>query len=393
MDVITNICYQLLTSEDNILELSISDDESLVAVGSSDCVISLAARTGSLVYKSGLSESVSCLAWCGESLYVGGGGGCVAVVDGGGAVRQILALDSKIVQIATQDDLLVASTCTKCVICNISLKTFREVGSKPRQGEQGVAILERETWAARPGCRIWEVDQETGAVLSTRQFRKALNDLAPTPVIHWNNGKYGFGGEHGFSLLNSNDNGITVTHSHTGRIYLLDMKNSGVLAWTSVSPSVINKTYIQGNLAVVLDTLGAIKTITFSPLVDLIQASYDLEKFVLCSDILLSNRNTIKSLPFSDITKILTLRDLGNNLTDKERVAKVRRLMDAMDTFVGKSLSGVYTRQISSEQILTHRDRNSRSVSQDRRRGLNTSNEILSSGKNSSFVNMGCLKN
>merc|ERR1711892_46184 len=227
-----------------------------------------------------------------------------------------------------------------------------------------------------------EVDPETGSVVSTRQFRKALSELAPTPIINWNNGKYGFGGEHGFSSLNSNTNGITITHSQTGRIYLLDMKNSGIVAWTSVSPSNINKTYIQGNLAVVLDTSGVVRTISFNPLVDLVQSSFELEKFVLCSDILLSNRNAIKSLPYSDISRILSMRNLVTHLSDKDKIAKVKRLMDAMDTFVGKSLTRVYTRQISSEQILAnsgHRERDYRSMSQDRRMGLHASNEILSS--------------
>ena len=308
----------------------------------------------------------------------------VDLFESNGAVRQILALDSSIVQLTTHGELLIASTLTRTVVCNTVQKTFREVGSKLRQGEQGVAIVEGQIWAARPGCRIWEVDPDTGSVLSTRQFRKALSELAPTPIINWNNGKYGFGGDHGFSLLNSNENGITVTHSQSGRIYLLDMKHSGIVAWSSVSPSIINKTHIQGNLAVVLDTSGVIKTINFGPLVDLLQASYELEKFNLCSDILLSNRNTIKSLPYSDISKILTMRNLVTHLDDRDKVAKIKRLMDAMDTFVGKSLSRVYTRQISSEQILAsseYNQRGSRSVSQDRRMGLHASNEVLSSGK------------
>ena len=205
------------------------------------------------------------------------------------------------------------------------------------------------------------MDPDTGSVLSTRQFRKALSELAPTPIINWNSGKYGFGGEHGFSQLNSNKDGITVTHSQTGRIYLLDMPNSGIVAWTSVSPSVINKTYIQGNFAAVLDTVSVIKTISFSRLVDLLQSRYELEKFDLCSDILLSNQNTIKSLAYSDISRILAMRDLVTHLSDKEKVAKVKRLMDAI---VGKSSSGVYIRQISSEQILSS---SGMSMYQDRR--------------------------
>ena len=38
---------------------------------------------------------------------------------------------------------------------------------------------------------------------------------------------------------NSNENGITVTHSQTEKIYLLDMPNSGIVPWSSISPSVI----------------------------------------------------------------------------------------------------------------------------------------------------------
>jgi hypothetical protein len=58
------------------------------------------------------------------------------------------------------------------------------------------------------------------------------------------------------------------------------------------------------------------------------------------------------------------MRDLDTYLSGKEKVAKVKRLMDSMETFIGKSLSHVYMWQISSEQILS---RNGRSMSQDRR--------------------------
>jgi hypothetical protein len=86
---------------------------------------------------------------------------------------------SSIVQLTTHGELLIASTLTRAVVCNTGQKTFREVGSKRTQGGQGVAILGDQIWAARPGCRIWEVDPDTGSVLSTQQFRKALSELAP----------------------------------------------------------------------------------------------------------------------------------------------------------------------------------------------------------------------
>ena len=156
--------------------------------------------------------------------------------------------------------------------------------------------------------------------------RKAFGELAPTTIINWNSGKYGFGGERWFSKLNSNDTGIIYTHSQTGRIYLLDMPCSGIVAWTSVSPSVIHKTYIQGNIAVVLDTFGIIRTISFIPLVDLLQSNCLFWYFVVKSK---PNQKPGLQLHLQDPNH---KRDLVTHLNDKDKVLKVKRLTDAMDT-------------------------------------------------------------
>ena len=60
---------------------------------------------------------------------------------------------------------------SRAVICNHVLKSYREVGSRLRQGGQGVSLLAGRLWAARPGSRLWEVDSQTGAALATRQYR------------------------------------------------------------------------------------------------------------------------------------------------------------------------------------------------------------------------------
>ena len=116
-NLLNHYLFQLLTSEDSIVELSISEDKSLVAVGSSNSslVFVLQLQSGQIVCKSPLNEQVTSLAWSGRHLYVGGEGGCVALVDwleSNGAVRQILALDSSIVKLTTHGGLLIASTLT-----------------------------------------------------------------------------------------------------------------------------------------------------------------------------------------------------------------------------------------------------------------------------------------
>ncbi len=80
----------------------------------------------------------------------------------------------------------VGSTQSRAVICNNAAKSYREVGSKPRQGSQGVSILGSRLWSARPGCRLWEVDTETGAVLATRQYRYSVQCSGFKYFATWN---------------------------------------------------------------------------------------------------------------------------------------------------------------------------------------------------------------
>ena len=378
---------QLFTDENNIGEISIDNDEHNLALAiCNPCqILVLEIQSGQIVSKCPLNEQITSLAWSGRHLYAGGADGSVLLLDmweTNHAAKQILALDSSIVQLATHQELLVASTLTRAVVCNIQLKTFREVGSKLRQGKQGITGIKGKIWAARPGSRIWEVDAETGSVLSTKQFRKALNEMTPTPIVNWNTEMYGYGGEHGFSLLYPNNDEILVSHSQTGRLYFLDMKNSGLVAWTSIAPCKIVKTCFDGNMVAILDSDGIVRSINFGPLMNILESSYELEKFSLCCDILLSNRSTIKSLPLRDISSILKMKDMISNVTDKEKVAKVKRLMDSMDNFIRKSLSQTYRRQMSSEQVLSTsiQGRTMRSMSQERNQTTKSESATILNG-------------
>ena len=118
-------------------------------------IVSLA--TAAISRRCSLTSPISCLAWGGASLCLGGEGGVVAVLGEEGAPRQILALDSCVVQVAVEGSLLVASCLTRAVVCELETRSYREVGSRLRQGGQGVALLGGRLWAARPGCRLWEV--------------------------------------------------------------------------------------------------------------------------------------------------------------------------------------------------------------------------------------------
>jgi hypothetical protein len=96
----------------------------------------------------------------------------VDLLESNGTVRQILALDSSFVQLTTHGVSLIVCMLTQPVFCNTGQKTFKEVGGKLRQGGQGVVILGDKIWAARPGCRIWEVGSDTGLFFEHNSSRK-----------------------------------------------------------------------------------------------------------------------------------------------------------------------------------------------------------------------------
>ena len=84
---------------------------------------------------------MTCLAWGPGGLWAGGAGGAVAVLDpGGGPARQVLSLDSRLVQLSPGSGLLAASCLTGTVICNPHHRTVRPLGRRARRGRQESSI-------------------------------------------------------------------------------------------------------------------------------------------------------------------------------------------------------------------------------------------------------------
>ncbi|XP_033645759.1 uncharacterized protein LOC117305115 isoform X2 [Asterias rubens] len=91
----------------------------------------------------------------------------------------VMDADSTIVQLDFCDDKLLASTLTKCFICDTKKKQAYAVGTKPRDGQYGACFLKKPTkdfpviYSARPGSRIWEVNI-VGQVQTTHQLKRLL---------------------------------------------------------------------------------------------------------------------------------------------------------------------------------------------------------------------------
>ena len=331
------------------------DAKQQVAIACDDKTSLLDLQSGEVIRTCSLGQQVTCLFWSASSLYIGGSGGRVAVLslDEDSPLRQVLQLDSQVVQITAEADLMVVSTFTRAVVCNLCLKTFQEVGSKARQGEQGVALAAGRLWAARPGCRLWEVDKETAAVVSTRQFRAVLSEL-PASRLHGLAGqRLSHGGSHGFTKLRACGN-VLLSWSPTGRLYLLDAENSGLLAWTSFGPSTIKDAVLDGDTVAVLDTKGHLRSITFGSLSHLIAKARDLNKAGPWSDLLLLNRGNIRALLSEDLNVVWSSRQLLGQLEDRDRAARVSRLLDSVQALLyrGQNFAGqrVGPRSVSQER-------------------------------------------
>ena len=309
--------------------------EEQVATASGDQLSLVSLQNGEVIRTTSLNQQVTCLSSSASTLYIGGLEGRVAVLSlsDDSPLCQVLQLDSRVVQIAAEADIMVASTLTRAVVCHLRLKTFQEVGSKARQGEQGVAFAAGRLWAARPGCRLWEVDQDSAAVASTRQFRAVLSELPASRLHGWTGQRLGYGGSHGFTKLQTTGN-ILMSWSPTGRLYLLDAEHSGVLAWTSLSPWTIKHAVIDGDTIAVLDTHGHLRSIAFGALPHLIARAMDLNKAGPWSDLLLMNRGHVRALPAEELDVVLSSRQLLSQMEDRDRAARVSRLLDCVQALL-----------------------------------------------------------
>ncbi len=87
-----------------------------------------------------------------------------------------MILDSRIVQLCYQEDLLLVSTATRCYLCDTVKEQYKQIGQQLRDGLYGTTFFknQKKLFCARPGSRLWEVDAE-GVVYSTHQFKKQLS--------------------------------------------------------------------------------------------------------------------------------------------------------------------------------------------------------------------------
>ncbi|XP_075234900.1 WD40 repeat domain-containing protein pink isoform X2 [Lycorma delicatula] len=190
---------QLLPNKEGpITSILISPDEKLFAFSSQRGVVCVLERTEGVSTRL-LNRStehsgtrVTALQWANTSdqIFIGDSVGRLSVINVSLFMSKnifqipsfiFMQLDSGVVQISCHDDRLLISTLTHCYVCDTAKEQYRQIGTKPRDGEYGACYLDDKIFCARPGSRLWEVDLE-GTVQSTHQFKKLLA-VKPSLVV------------------------------------------------------------------------------------------------------------------------------------------------------------------------------------------------------------------
>lgn len=136
----------------------------------------------------------------------------------------LMKLDSEIVQLDWNSNLILASTLTRCYICDTEREEYRQGGQKLRDGPYGACFVNRnesdtsivfetndrktkkfspspfeantvstrtyyqnmKIYSARPGARIWEI-QLDGTVAKTLQYKEVCSNLTSSEIIPHDN--------------------------------------------------------------------------------------------------------------------------------------------------------------------------------------------------------------
>ena len=281
-----------VTGRDNISLVSLAPG--LVCVGCrTGEVVLLHLHPVSLVVLR-IQESVTALSISrAAEVYVGGDRGCVAVFSSRARdTRQILDLAAPLVQIAVSGDTVVASSTADTVICNSRLKTFRHVGSQQRSGHHGVCLAGGQVWSSRPGARVWRVDIKTGEVLATVKYKPLLRTINSSRIIgsaSSTSSTTSSTSEHSFSNLNTDSSGLTVTFSNSGNIlYILDLEQSEVIAWSPVNDIQIKEAHLEGDLVLIVGRGGELLSLRVGSVLQLAGHCIAAQREDLLYDLLVS---------------------------------------------------------------------------------------------------------
>lgn len=200
-----------------------------------------------------------------------------------------MSLDSKIIQLCCDNDLLVISTLTRCYICDLVREHYKQIGQQLRDGLYGVTFLKsrKRIFCARPGSRLWEVDL-AGDVHSTHQFKRKLAVPSSTFISLFNEPKIqteidcspSTSTSFNFVKLQDLLGRYIVTYNGDG-IYVLNTDTVNILFWCCCFGTIVD-VQCSHNSIFIWNTDGDLHELVFLPAEKYILTLYLKSHYELC---------------------------------------------------------------------------------------------------------------
>lgn len=204
-----------------------------------------------------------------------------------------MSLDSQIIQLCCDNNLLVISTLTRCYICDLIREHYKQIGQQLRDGLYGATFLKnrKRIFCARPGSRLWEVDL-AGDVHSTHQFKKKLAVPPSTFISLFDEPKIKTATDStpltitSFNFIKLQDllGRYIVTYNRNG-IYVLNTDTVDVLFWCSCFGNIVDVQCSHSSIFI-WNSNGDLHELVFLPAEKYILTLYLKSHYELCMHVL-----------------------------------------------------------------------------------------------------------
>lgn len=245
----------------------------------------------------------------------------------------LMKLDSQIIQIDAYARYLLISTQTRTYLCDTDKETYRQVGSKLRDGAYGACFIpgknqqqkpppsksffqvseppsedvlsDVKIFCSRPGARLWLADFEA-SVTCTYQFKNALIQR-PTNIIHIDSATDGRLSITDFSIVPYSipqvfnfgktyclPNQFIFTFS-SDTLYVFQPDTVCLLFWSNYYDHIVDVRFVSNYLYICTEDF-TVHVVSVTTLEDLVLKTLFFKQYLLCADLCIHFSDHVRSL-------------------------------------------------------------------------------------------------
>lgn len=271
-----------------------------------------------------------------------------------------MQLESAIVQVSSFENYLLVSTENWCYVCDTNREQYKQIGSKPREGQYGACFFKTpealNIYCARPGSRLWEVTT-AGVVQSTHQFKKALasppvevvfleeNQIDVPKVSNWPEQAFNF------CYLTPIMDRYLFTYKEDG-IYLFDPVNVRLVLWSNHIRNISSAKCVNYTIYI-WTSRGELQSLVINSLDKCLLSLYFQEEYKLCCSLLEIFMDSISPNDYSLLSPLSGLLWYMQDANAKND--RLRKFIETISKHVNNKLNYLATRLDSGIFLVENR--------------------------------------